>query len=114
MVSPLMAAAKRFPHLQFRFVAALVIASAFSAPSWSATTLISLQVSVLVQNACSAALTPTISTAPAVPGNLVKVNCQYGQAYTVDVEPAAAGVGPGPIKTPPQVSGNVTIVTVTY
>ncbi|MDE2476617.1 MAG: hypothetical protein KGO48_16305 [Alphaproteobacteria bacterium] len=115
MMSPLMAAAKRFRHLRFWFAAALIVVDtvSLSAASVAATSSIPLQVTVLVQNTCSMAVTPPVSAPPAVPRNAVRVDCQYAQAYTVDVEPAVSAETAANKSAPP-VSGNPLIITVTY
>jgi hypothetical protein len=113
-MGPLMAAAKRVRHLQFWFAAALVVIGAvsFSAVSRGATTSISLQVSAVVQNTCSMAVTLPASAPRAVSRNTVKVDCQYGQSYTVNVQPATVDVASD--KSAALVSGSTMIVMVTY
>lgn len=115
-MSPLTAAAKRLRHLQFWFAAGLIVVDtvSLSAASLAATSSIRLQVSAVVQNTCSMAVTPPISAPPAVPRNAVRVDCQYAQAYTVDVEPAAGAAETAANKFAPSVSANPLIVTVTY
>lgn len=111
-----MATAKRLRHLQFWFAAGLIVVDAvsFSAASLAATASFPLQVSVVVQNTCSMAVTRPISAPPTVPTNAVRVNCQYAQAYTVDVAPAAVAAETAADKSAPSVSGNPLIITVTY
>ena len=115
-MSPLMAVAKRLRHLKFWFVAALIGAGSvsLSAASLAATTSIPLQVTAIVQNTCSMAVKPPVSSPPAVPMSPVRVDCQYVQAFTVDVKPAAVITGTAGDKLAPPVSGNLLIITVTY
>lgn len=114
-MSSLMVAAKRSRHLQFWFAAALVVACtvSFSAASLATTTSNSLQVTAVVVNTCTMAVAPLVSAPPAVLKNVVKVDCQYGQAYTVNVGPAAVDAETAPGKSGSG-SANATIVTVTY
>ena len=111
-----MTAAKQLRYLRSCIVVALAVigAASFSAASLAATTLVSFQVSAVVQNSCNMALKPQVSAPLAVPKNLVTVNCQYGQSYTVAVQPVAVDVGTAPGTPVAPVSGNATIVTVTY
>lgn len=115
-MSPLMVAAKRLRHRQFWFVAVVIVADtvSLSAASLAATSSIRLQVSAVVQNTCSMAVTPPISAPPAVPRNAVRVDCQYAQAYTVNLQPAAVAAETAADKLAPSVSANPLIVTVTY
>jgi hypothetical protein len=96
------------PLLPAVFVAAGAIL--FSAESMAATSLASFQVTAVVQNTCRIAVTPPVSAPPAVAKNLVSVDCQYGQAYSVRVEPVAVVVEAAPDKS----AGTPMIVTVTY
>lgn len=115
MMSALVAAANRLCHLRFWLAAGIVVGGvSFSATSMAATSIFPLQVTAVVQNTCSMAVTPPVSAQPAVPRNVVSVNCQYGQAYTVSVEPAAIATGTAPVKSASSGSGDSLIVTVTY
>lgn len=111
-----MDAAKQFRHMQPWLITALVAAgvASFSVPSVAATTVISLQVTAVVQNTCSSSVMLPASAPSAAPTNFVNVSCQYGQAYTVNVQPAAVTVGTGTDKSAGSLSGNNMIVTVTY
>ena len=111
-----MAATRRLRHQQSWFVATLAVIGAFSfsPASYAATSSISLQVTAVVQNTCSMAVTPSASATLAAPRNGVRVDCQYGQAYTVNVEPAAVDAGTAPGKSAGSIPGSTMVVTVTY
>lgn len=68
----------------------------------------------MVLDSCSMTVMPPVSASLAGPDNVVRVDCRYGQAYSVRMAPSAVDAAAAPDKSAALFSGNPLIVTVMY